>query len=114
MKKSLTRNERLSGKRDIDALFENANRYEGRIVRLLVRPNGLERNRILVTARRGFSSAPARNRQKRILREIYRNGKQNLKRGFDLAFILVKEGSGFDEVRDALERLYRRAALYSQ
>jgi ribonuclease P protein component len=111
MKKSLTRRERLSGKRDIEALFKQAERFEGGGVRLLVRPNGQELNRMLVTVRRGFKNAPARNRQKRILREIYRDSKKGLKQGFDLAFILTREESSFNDVRLAVTRLLRQAGL---
>ena len=115
MRKSLTRNERLSGKREIEALFAQADRFEAGTVRLLVRPNGRRFNRILTTARRGFSSAPARNRQKRILREIYRNCKHDLKQGFDLAFILMREESSlgsFNDLRETVVRLLRRAGLF--
>ncbi len=111
MKKSLTRSERLSGKREIEALFTNADRFDAGIVRLHMRPNGLGFNRFFTTVRRGFSSAPARNRQKRILREIYRNSKHDLKQGYDLAFILMREGSSFDNLRETVVRLLRRAGL---
>jgi ribonuclease P protein component len=113
MRKSLTRKERLAKKRDIDALFGNASRVEVRSVRLLSRPNGLEYNRILVTVRRGMKTAVARNRQKRMLREIYRNEKNSLKQGFDLAFILLREESSFGDLRATIERLVRQAGLAS-
>jgi ribonuclease P protein component len=111
MRKSLTRSERLSGKRDITAIFREAARLEGKGVRLLYRPNGLSFNRILVTVRRGFSTAVARNRQKRIIREIYRNSKRGLKPGFDLAFVIMKEDTSFDDLRATVARLFGKAGL---
>ncbi len=113
MKKSLTRRERLSGNRDIEALFKKAERFESRIVRLLVRPNGLELNRMLVTVRRGCKNSPVRNRQKRILREIYRDCKHGLKQGFDLAFVLSQEESSFKDMRVAVTGLLRNAGMFA-
>jgi ribonuclease P protein component len=113
MKRSLTRRERLSGKREIAALFAKAARVESNGVKLLFRPNQLDYNRVLITVRRGFATAVARNRQKRILREIYRISQSGLKPGFDLAFILLREESTFDELRAAYARLVRQARLMS-
>jgi ribonuclease P protein component len=109
MKKSLTRKERLSGKKEIDTLFAQATRREGDGLRLLLRPNNCAYNRVLVTTRRGFSSAVARNRQKRIFREIFRLCKGSLKQGFDLGFVLKKEEMSFPDMRISVARLLERA-----
>ena len=111
MKRSLTRKERLSGKKEIDALFARSTRYEGDGVRLLLRPNECEYNRVLITTRRGFSSAVARNRQKRLFREIFRLNKGSMKQGFDLGFILKKEEMSFPELYATFILLLERARL---
>jgi ribonuclease P protein component len=111
MKRSLTRKERLSGKREIEALFAQATRHEGDGLRLLLRPNDRDYNRVLVTTRRGFSTAVARNRQKRIFREILRLCKSSMKQGFDLAFILKREGASSSVLRGSVKRLLVQAKL---
>jgi ribonuclease P protein component len=111
MKKSLTRRERLSGKREIEVLLKCASRIESGGVKLIFQVNGRGYNRILITVRRGFRTAVARNRQKRILREIYRNSKSGLKQGFDLAFIIKREKSSFNEMHETLARLFQQACL---
>ena len=111
MKKSLTRKERLSGKRAIDALFAQSTRYEGEKLRLLLRPNDCEYNRVLITTRRGFRTAVARNRQKRIFRELLRQSKCLLKQGFDLGFILLQEETSFSKMKTSLECLLQQADL---
>ncbi|HEQ72500.1 MAG TPA: ribonuclease P protein component [Spirochaetia bacterium] len=111
MRKSLTRRERLSGKRDIQTLFSRGKRYEENGITLFVRSNGLPRNRILVTTRRGFRTAVKRNRQKRILKEIYRNSKENLVCGFDCAFVLKKEEASWSSLRRAFIDICKKARL---
>jgi ribonuclease P protein component len=111
MNKSLTKRERLSGTRVIESFFAQALRIEGTGIRLLIRPNELAYNRMFVTVRRGFSGAVARNRQKRLLREHVRQCKCLLKQGFDLGFVLKKEGTLFPEMGKSLMRLFKEADL---
>jgi len=81
-------------------------------------PNGLP------TARIGFSisavnvkRAARRNWIRRRLREIYRRGKKNLKKGFDIA-IVVKRDPGKDFPYKDLENLFlnlaRRAGIFNE
>ena len=111
MKRSLTRKERLSNKREIAALFTQAKKIEGEGIKLYFLPNQREFNRILITVRRGFRTAVRRNRQKRILRDIYRNNKSIMKQGFDLGFVLIQEESSFQALQAGFFKLLDKTGL---
>ena len=53
---------------------------------LFYRENGLGLNRFLVTTRRGYGNAVARNHARRTGREFYRTHKTVVAIGYDLAF----------------------------
>jgi ribonuclease P protein component len=71
---------------------------------LFYRNTGLTYNRVLVTTRRGYGTAVARNRARRLGREGYRALKPDLKRGYDLAFVFYpgpfKSGERFRQMSD--------------
>ncbi len=88
MKKSLTRAERLHKKHDITTLLHSADRVRVEGLTLLFKARADFSNRVAVFTRRGFKNAVNRNRQRRILKEIYREYKHRIKNGFDFIFIL--------------------------
>lgn len=91
-KRSLTREERLRTRREIDELFRTGKRFSVESVRLVCRRNGLDGNRLFVTFPRKFGSSVQRNRAKRVVREFYRNRKSTLVPGWDLGFVLFTGG----------------------
>ncbi|MCF6335978.1 MAG: ribonuclease P protein component [Spirochaetales bacterium] len=88
MRKSLTRGERLRSQSDISRVFKSANRVSCSGAKLVYRNNDIEWNRIAVTLVRKYGNSVQRNRSKRIVREIYRSLKNNLKPGFDIVIVL--------------------------
>jgi ribonuclease P protein component len=61
---------------------------------LYILPNALGHNRIgFSISTRNVKLATRRNRLKRVLREVYRKRKKNLRRGFDMA-VVAKRGLG--------------------
>lgn len=94
MKRSLTKAEIIRGHRDIRAVFRSPNAASGRGMKLLWQPNGRDFNRILVVPVRKYGSAVARNRAKRLIREVFREIKGQLCVGYDLVFIVYP---GFDQ-----------------
>ena len=81
----LTRRERLGGRSTIKAVF-SARRVSCRGMSLFYRDNKLGLSRLLVTTRKGYGNAIARNRARRTGREFYRQNKADIATGYDLAF----------------------------
>lgn len=111
MRKNLTKRERLSNKKDIATLFGQGKKIEGECLRLVFLPARETGNRFFVTVRRGFRTAVARNRQKRLLREIFRTEKSRLAQGFDIGFVVKKEVSSFLTMQMDFLKLLDRAKL---
>jgi ribonuclease P protein component len=111
MKKSLTEKERLKGRSNLRRVFADAAKRDQRGLRVYYIENNLDWNRIAVCPVRGFRNAVARNREKRLCREAYRQLKPRLKKGYDLAFILYPDRYSLaDRVRQ-LDAAFERIGL---
>ena len=82
----LPRRERLSGRSAIRAAFRSR-RVSCRGMGLFYKANVLGLNRVLVTTRKGYGNAVARNRARRTGREFYRKHRAAMAVGYDLAFV---------------------------
>lgn len=76
-------------------------------------PNGAGRSRVVVCPARGFPSAPARNRQRRLVREAYRLLKHRVTPGYDLLLQVRprRHELGFRAAGGVLARLLSDAGL---
>jgi ribonuclease P protein component len=89
-------------------------RTHGRFLTLIGLPNGLDAARLGVSASRRLGGAVARNRAKRLIRELFRRNRP-AGAGFDLVVIPRAEllGAPFDaleqDFRTSVERLQRHA-----
>ena len=88
MRKNLTKKERLKGRSDLERVFTSSKRVECRGARLLILDNHLDWNRVALCPVRRFKKAVERNREKRVFREIYRSIKHQMRKGYDLVFII--------------------------
>lgn len=113
MKRSLTRNERLTSRKDIRILFASGHRRGCPGAKLVFRKNSINGNRVLITLVRKYGNAVQRNRARRVVREIYRNMKHELVDGYDLGIILYPGDFSFTDRQKQLEKLFRKANLYS-
>ena len=111
MKKSLTSEERLKKKADIDRVFSRGRRRKCHGARLVYRENGLSRNRFAVCPVRKYGGSVPRNRAKRICREIFRDIKSDLKLGHDLVLVVYPGFDTLKERRDQFLALTQRADL---
>lgn len=107
----LARAERLRGKSTIATVFRDSRRVGGGGMALLYKPNGLDVNRLLVSARRGFAGSVERNRQRRRVREIYRQAKPRLRCGYDIALVVAPPPRSTVDRSAELEILLRKAGL---
>jgi ribonuclease P protein component len=115
MKKSLTREERLRKRSEISNAFRFSRYVSCKGLRLLFKENKLKRNRILTAVKKGYKGAVKRNRQKRIIKEIYRNMKDRLNTGFDLIFIIFSDNNieySFKDREVQVNELFRKAGLF--
>jgi len=111
---SLTREERLRKRKEILNAFRFSRQVSCKGIKLLFKENKLNRNRILAVTRKGYKGAVKRNRQKRIIKEIYRNMKNNIKTGFDLIFIIFPDNSinySFKDRETQVHNLVKKAGL---
>lgn len=112
MRKSLTRAERLKSKADFALVFNNVDvKSACRGAKLVARKNGFEINRFAVTLVRKFGNAVQRNYARRILKEIYRNTKQDLPTGYDIIVVLYSGDYNYHEREQQFIKLIRRAGI---
>lgn len=77
----------------------------------MARRNERETNRFAVALVRKYGNAVMRNQSRRILKEIYRNAKQDITTGFDIIVVLYPGEYGYGEREQQFRSLIRRADL---
>lgn len=89
-----------------------------RLVVLALLPNDLEHNRYGFAVGRRVGGAVRRNKVKRWMRESVRELHPALRPGHDIVFIargpLADQGVNFEQVRDAMRTLSRKAGLLDE
>ena len=111
MKRSLTKQERLSVVGDITTLFCVGNHVRTQGMHLRYRKNGQLQHRVMFATTRKFRGAVERNRARRIVREAYRQNKPSHSQRYDFAFILYPGEYSFLERTHQLRELLRFARL---
>jgi ribonuclease P protein component len=111
MRRNLSRRERLKAKADLQRVFKRAASFETKGFKLLYVENALPWNRIVVCPVRSFRRAVDRNRQKRACREAYRQLKERIRPGVDLAFVLYPGDYGFHDRYRQMQTVLQRAGL---
>lgn len=110
MRKSLTSSERLKSKADFARVFDKPDAKSGcRGAKLVARRNGLETGRFAVTLVRKYGNAVQRNYARRVLKEIYRNTKQDLPTGYDIIVVLYSGDYNYNDREQQFTKLIRRA-----
>ena len=112
MRRSLTRSERLRTKAEFAHVFKQPDFRSGcHGAKLVARRNGTNENRFAVALVRKFGNAVERNYARRILKEIYRNAKQDLPRGYDMIIVLFPGDFGYHERKRQFSTLMQRAGF---
>lgn len=109
-----TKQERVVAVADVKRIFAAGKRYSCSGMRLIVLPNELQYNRVVITPTRAFRTAVARNRGRRRMREIYRRNKSGLLPGFDTAVVLFPGNYTYIDREKQLMQLWRSAGLLRQ
>ena len=113
MKRSLTKEERLKRKTDIDSVFAFGKRRGCSGARLVYRPNELDFSRFAVCPVRKYGNAVDRNRTKRICRELFRGMKERVKPGFDIVLVVYPGKDTYKAREEQFFFLLREERLFS-
>jgi ribonuclease P protein component len=110
----LPQNARLRNSAEFRAVYGKGSRFDGRLVTVFVLSNGLEHQRLGITASRKMARhAVDRNRAKRLLREAFRLSRPefaSLKTNYDWVFNVRRAiiGTKLDAVIEDLRRVLAR------
>ena len=111
MRKNLTKKEILRKKKDIRRVFSQGETRKVPGLKLKFIKNEFAFSRVLITFIRNYGNSVARNRDKRIVKEIYRQIKKDVLPGFDLIFILLTGNISFNERLEQIFIVLGKAAL---
>ena len=84
MRRSLTKRERVTDRRSVRNLFRARSTPSRGGLRVFYAARDAGCSRVVVCPARGFANAPARNRQRRLVREAYRQLKHRVVPSYDL------------------------------
>jgi len=88
MRKSLTKNQIISLKTDIDNTFKAGKRFSLSCFKLLITENNLPYSRLIVIPVKHYGNSVQRNKIRRQVKEIWRIHQEEIKLGIDCAFIV--------------------------
>ncbi len=91
MAESLETRERIKKKKDFLVLYKKGCRYKSKYFSLIGLSNALTYSRVGVVASRKVGNAVARNRTKRLMRELFRRNKELLAQPVDLLIVANAE-----------------------
>jgi ribonuclease P protein component len=106
-----SREHRVRRRTEFQQVFERGTRLHGRFVTLLVIPNGRAAARLGIVASKKLGGAVARNRAKRLIREMFRHF-PGRRLGVDAVVIPRREllDASFPDLTQDFRSVWRRAA----
>lgn len=112
LNQGLAKRDRVTDPRQVRALYRAPATPRRSGLRVYFQPNG-GGSRVVVCPSRGFATAPARNRQRRLVREAYRLLKHRVTPGYDLLLQVRprRHELGFRAAGGVLARLLSDAGL---
>jgi ribonuclease P protein component len=113
MRRSLTKLEIVKKKSEIDLIFKYGRKFSSQGVRLIVAPNEMKIDRVVVIPVRHYGNSVQRNRIRRQVKEIWRLEKDRFSLGFDFAFVVYpRKALGHDQHKQQLTELFKQAGVY--
>jgi ribonuclease P protein component len=111
MKRSLTKQERLRSRQEIDRVFADGKGESCRGMRVVWASNGLDYSRMAVIPARGHRTAVERNKSKRLGREVFRLSKPRISPGFDFVIICYPGDYRYADRQEQFHTLLSRAGV---
>ena len=109
-----TRDEHVKKASEIRTLYREGNKVSTSGAKLFYLPNQLGINRIAFALPRGYGNAVKRNKSKRFSRETYRYYKANMKKGYDMIFLVYPDAESFKKRCEQFHFLCQKAELLLQ
>ena len=106
------RKEKLKGRDEIREVFNRKKGFSCAGARLLTLRNGLQYNRIAFTFSRKFGKAVERNYSRRLSREVYRQLRNELRKGYDLVLLVYPGQDAFSVRMKQMRELFSRTGLF--
>jgi len=103
----------LRRKKDFESIYSKGKSVGERYVVLFMKANGLSYNRTAFLASKKVGKSVERNRARRLMKESYRELKENLADGYDVILIARKTINGLKcgDVKKSMEAAVKRAGL---
>jgi len=105
------RKEKLKGRNEIREVFSRRKGISCSGAKLLTIGNGLPYNRIAFTFSRKFGKAVERNYSRRLSREVYRQLRNELLKGYDMVLLVYPGRDAFPVRMGQMRELFSRAGL---
>lgn len=87
-KRNITKKERIKSADIIKYIFSHSKPHKFDGMNIYRAHNRLNFNRFCILTKKGFGFSVTRNRERRLIKEIYRCEKHRLKMGYDFIFLL--------------------------
>ena len=107
-----TKTQRVRRRAEFQTVFERGVRVHGRYLTLLMAPSSGGRSRLGIVASKKLGAAVARNRAKRLIREVFRQHQPRTERPVDVLVIPRRElfDAVYTSLEDDFQSACRRAA----
>ena len=112
MRKNLTKKERIRKRDDLRYIFTIGGKIDCQGLKILFAKNALQYSRFAIVIGRKYGNAVIRNQAKRCFREIFRNTKNQLEKGFDIVVVPFPGGYSYDARLLQFIHLARRADIW--
>ncbi|MCQ2411501.1 MAG: ribonuclease P protein component [Sphaerochaetaceae bacterium] len=112
MRRSLTKNQIIRFKADIDNLFKAGKRYSLSCFKLYVAENNLSYSRVIVIPVRHYGNSVQRNLIRRQIKEIWRLNQDRISGGLDFAVVVYPTRDktlSYEEKENTILNLFRKS-----
>ncbi|MCF0237607.1 MAG: ribonuclease P protein component [Sphaerochaetaceae bacterium] len=114
MRRSLTKNQILRLKTDIDRVFKAGKRLSSSCFKLLVVDNGLPYSRLIVIPVKHYGNSVQRNYIRRQVKEIFRNNQDKIVTNVDCVVVVYPHKAlTYEEKESILISLFTRSGVTS-